>query len=257
LSTRDDRRVASTSLLLLHGLSANGGVWAEFEQMLEGDWSGRWSAPDLPGHGAAPRLAHYSFGSLASAGAVSLDPGERVVVLGHSLGGVVGLALADGSFGVDVQGVVALGVKVAWTDDELARAEALAARPPTTFGSRADAAARFVRVAGLEGLVDDDHPAVRRGIARVDNGWRLTADPATIGVGAPDMPGLLAAARAPAELARGEYDPLQTTEQLRALDPAAVELSGLGHNAQVEDPRAVWELVRRLATDESGSQAQS
>jgi alpha-beta hydrolase superfamily lysophospholipase len=52
--------------------------------------------------------------------AASLDPGERVVVLGHSLGGVVGLALAAGSFGVDVQGVVALGVKVAWTDDERA-----------------------------------------------------------------------------------------------------------------------------------------
>jgi pimeloyl-ACP methyl ester carboxylesterase len=101
-------------------LSANGGVWAEFERLLGRDWSGRWSAPDLPGHGAAPRLPHYSFDALASAVAASLDPGERVVVLGHSLGGVVGLALAAGSFGVDVQGVVALGVKVAWTDDERA-----------------------------------------------------------------------------------------------------------------------------------------
>ena len=203
---------------LLHGLSANGGVWTGWE------YGGRWSAPDLPGHGAAPRLPSYSFDSIAAAVARGLDPDERVVVLGHSLGGVVGLALAGGSFGIDVHGVVALGVKVAWTDDELARAQALAAKPAATFATRGDAAARFLRVAGLEGLVDTDHPAVARGVAEDADGWRLTADPTTIGVGAPDMPALLAAAAAPVVLARGEHDPLQTTEQLRELDPAAVEL---------------------------------
>ena len=41
----------------------------------------------------------------------------------------------------------------------------------------------------------------------------------------------------------GEHDPLQTTEQLRELDGKAVELLGLGHNAQIEDPAAVWKLV--------------
>ena len=60
------------------------------------------------------------------------------------------------------------------------------------------------------------------------------------------MRGLLAAADAPLVLARGENDPLQTTAQLRELDPDAVELPGLGHNAQVEGPAAVWALVRRL-----------
>jgi len=237
--TGDDRRVPPT-LLLLHGLSANGGVWTGWE------YGGRWSAPDLPGHGAAPRLPSYSFDSMAAAVARGLDPNERVVVLGHSLGGVVGLALAGGSSGVDVHGVVALGVKVAWTDDELARAQALAAKPPATFATRDDAAARFLRVAGLEGLVDTDHHAVARGIAEAPDGWRLTADPTAIGVGAPDMPALLAAAATPVVLARGEHDPLQTTEQLRELDPAAVELRGLGHYAQLEDSGAVWELVRPL-----------
>jgi pimeloyl-ACP methyl ester carboxylesterase len=236
----------STSLVLLHGLGANRGVWTEFERVLEREWDGRRLAPDLPGHGAAPCLGSYSFGSLASAVADSLEPAEPVVVLGHSLGGVVGLVLAAEESGVDVHGVVALGVKVAWTDDELARAQALAARPPVTFATREEAAARFLRVAGLEGLVDTDHPAVSRGIAEEAGGWRLAIDAATFGVGAPDMPALLAAAEAPVVLARGERDPLQTTAQLRALDPAAVELHGLGHNAQVEEPAAVWELVRPL-----------
>jgi pimeloyl-ACP methyl ester carboxylesterase len=236
----------SPSALLLHGLGANSGVWAAFDRMLEREWDGRRLAPDLPGHGAAPRLPRYSFGSFASAVADSLEPDEPVVVVGHSLGGVVGLVLAAGNSAVDVRGVVALGVKVAWTDDDLARAQALATRPPDTFASREEAAARFLRVAGLEGLVGVDHPAVSRGIAAENGGWRLTMDPATFAVGAPDMPALLAAARAPVVLARGENDALQTTEQLRALDPAAVELPGLGHNAQVEDPAAVWALVRTV-----------
>jgi pimeloyl-ACP methyl ester carboxylesterase len=233
-------------LLLLHGLSANGGVWAELGALLEQDYDGRWSAPDLPGHGAAPRLPRYSFDSLAAAVAATLEPGEPVVVIGHSLGGVVGLELANGSHGVDVQGVVALGVKVGWSEDELARAQTLAARPPAKFESREEAAARFLRVAGLEGLVGEDHPAVARGVAQEGGGWRLTADPATIGMGAPDMRALLAAANAPMVLARGEHDALQTTEQLRELDSAAVELRGVGHNAQVEDTAAVWELARGL-----------
>jgi pimeloyl-ACP methyl ester carboxylesterase len=236
----------STSVLLLHGLGANSRVWTAFERMLEREWDGRRIAPDLPGHGAAPRLPRYSFGWFASAVADSLEPGEPVVVVGHSLGGVVGLVLAAAESGVDVRGVVALGVKMAWTDDELARAQALAARPPVTFATREEAAARFLRVAGLAGLVDADHPAVERGIAEGAGAWRLTMDPATFGVGAPDMSALLASAKAPVVLARGEHDALQTTEQLRDLDPAAVELPGLGHNAQVEDPDAVWKLVRPL-----------
>ena len=236
------------TLLLLHGLSANGGVWAELESFLEGEWDGRPSAPDLPGHGAAPRLSKYSFGMLASAVAADLDAGEPVVVIGHSLGGVVGLELAGGSYGIDVRGVVTLGVKVAWTDDELAKAQALAAKPPATFASRAEAAARFLLVSGLDGLVGADHPAVERGVAADGGAWRLTADQAAIGVGAPDMRRLLDAAARQVVLARGEHDRLQTTSQLRELDPAAVELTGLGHNAQVEDPRAVWELARAMVS---------
>ena len=127
---------SSPTLLLLHGLSANGGVWTDWESVLEREHGGGWSAPDLAGHGAAARLPSYSFGSLASAVADDLQSRERVVVVGHSLGGVVGLALAGGGFGVDVRGVVAVGVKVGWTDDELARAQALAVRPPTMFASR-------------------------------------------------------------------------------------------------------------------------
>ncbi|HZV93616.1 MAG TPA: acyltransferase domain-containing protein, partial [Caldimonas sp.] len=44
-----------------------------------------------------------------------------VVVAGHSLGGVLALELASGKYDVEVAGVLALGVKVEWSQDDLGR----------------------------------------------------------------------------------------------------------------------------------------
>src|SRR5262245_12599695 len=93
-------------------------------------WPGRWVAPDLPGHGASPPLTRYTFEDLAAAVAGTVEPGTRTVVLGHSLGGVVGLVLAGDRFDGPVEAVIGLGIKVEWSDEDLQRARALAARPP-------------------------------------------------------------------------------------------------------------------------------
>jgi pimeloyl-ACP methyl ester carboxylesterase len=45
-------------------------------------------------------------------------------------------------------------------------------------------------------------------------------------------------------LARGEHDPMVTTAHLEALVPDPVVLPGLGHNAHVDSPEAVAELLR-------------
>ncbi|MBF9134601.1 alpha/beta fold hydrolase, partial [Plantactinospora sp. S1510] len=81
-------------LLLLHGMGATGDVWRGWYDLLADRWPGRWLAPDLPGHGGSAPLDRYTFESFAAAIARLLDPGDRVVVLGQSLGGAVGLALA-------------------------------------------------------------------------------------------------------------------------------------------------------------------
>jgi pimeloyl-ACP methyl ester carboxylesterase len=166
-----------------------------------------------------------------------------VVIIGHSLGGVVGLALASGWFGVNVRTVVGLGIKVAWTADELAKAATLAARPAAWFASRADAIERHLRVSGLSGLLDADDDRLSPGVHEDDGRWRLALDNAAFGVGEPDLAGLLAACRADVVLARGEHDPMVTEHQLRELPTVALTLPGLGHNAQVEDPAAVLALL--------------
>jgi len=229
-------------LLLLHGLGATGDVWAGWQPMLADRWPGRWLAPDLPGHGGSAPLPKYTFDDLAAAVRPLVAPGGRTVVLGHSLGGVVGLALA--AAGAPVAALVGLGIKVAWTDEELAKAQALAERPVTWFGSRDEAAARHLRVSGLAGLLGADDPAVTAGLVREDDRWRLALDPRAFGVGAPDMADLVTRAEpAKVTLARGEFDPMNSDEQLGQWGVPVVTLPGLGHNAHVESPERCLTLL--------------
>ena len=223
-------------LLLLHGLGATGDVWQGWRPLLAQRWPGRWLAPDLPGHGGSRPLPGYTFESLAAAVAGLVSASARTVVLGHSLGGVVGLALASGAFAVPVQAVIGLGIKVAWTQDELDRAQAAARRPRASFASREEAAARYLRISGLAGLLAADDPAVDAGLAEQDGRWRLAMDPGAFAVGAPDMTQLLARSQAPVTLARGEHDAMNTGAQLARLGVPVVTLPGLGHNAHVESP---------------------
>jgi pimeloyl-ACP methyl ester carboxylesterase len=223
-------------MLLLHGLGATGGVWRGLLASVEG------VAPDLPGHGAAPWEASYTFERIAEAVRPLLGPAP-VTVVGHSMGGVVALALAAIA-PERVRQVVGLGIKVAWPPEDVERAAAMAERPVATYDTREEAVDRFLRVSGLAGLVATDDPVVDGAVVEEEARWRLAQDPRTFGVGVPDMAGLLASVQCPVVLARGEHDPMVTHEQLAALVPDPVTLTGLGHNAHVEDPAAVLALVR-------------
>lgn len=219
-------------LVLLHGLGATGSVWRSAAET----WPGSWLAVDLPGHGRSAPPARCSFGSFAAAVAAAVPPGP-VAVLGHSLGGVVALALASGWFGVDVRAAAGLGVKLRWTDDELARAASLAARPPRVLPTREEAADWASRLAGVP--LDD-------GVVEVAGGWRAALDPAAFGVGAPDVDGLLGAARCPVLLAAGEDDPMCPPDHLRAAQPDGLVLPGVGHNAHVERPASITPVLSWL-----------
>jgi pimeloyl-ACP methyl ester carboxylesterase len=233
-------------LVLLPGLGATAEVFAGAERVLADTWPGGWLAVDLPGHGRSAWDPPYTFARHADAVRTLLPRDREVVVLGHSMGGVVALELAGSSTPVP-KAVVGFGIKVDWPDEHVAGASRLATRPVAYVASRAEAVDRYLKLAGLTGLVDPTDDTTDPGVVEEPEGWRVAQDPATFGVGVPDMAGLLARARCPVVLARGEHDPMVSDADLRALVPGPVTLPGLGHNTHVEDPAAVVELVRPFA----------
>jgi pimeloyl-ACP methyl ester carboxylesterase len=228
-------------LVLLHGLGATAEVFAGVEEVLADDWPGGWLVVDLPGHGRSGWDAPYSFARHAAAVRPLLPHDRDLVVLGHSMGGVVALELADGTAPAPA-GVVALGVKVAWSERDVAGAASMAARPVSHLPSREEAVARHLKLAGLVGLAD----TTESGVVETNEGWRIALDPAAFGVGVPPMAEVLDRAACPVVLARGEHDAMVSADDLRALAPDPATLPGLGHNAHVEDPAAVVDLLRRF-----------
>jgi pimeloyl-ACP methyl ester carboxylesterase len=231
------------TLLLLHGLGANAAVWTNMLSTIQSQWPGRWLAPDLRGHGRSPHAAPYGFAVHAADVAGLLEQDEEIVVLGHSMGGAVGMALASGWFGVTVRQVVVFGVKLVWSIEETAKARELGRTPTRWFATPEEAIKRYLRVSGLKGLIDPASPVALSGIAEEAGRFRLAADPRINSVVGPPIEDLIAAMRAPLRLAAGERDPMVTVEQMRRVDARAVIIPGTGHNPHVEAPEFVWSLV--------------
>lgn len=232
------------TLLMIHGLGATPGVWHELTAEL--DWPGPVLAPALAGHADAPWTGDYSLGALAAGVSAHCDDGP-VVAVGHSLGGAVALALASGFFRPAVQAVIAVGVKVAWSAEDVAGVAKVAAKGVRWFDTEAEAVDRFLLQAGLAGLVGHDHPAVDGAVVAEGGRFRVAQDPATFAQKALDTDGLLRAATCPVVLGAGEGDAMVSRDDLavHVADPRIA--AGRGHNVQVEDPAWVAGLIAEVA----------
>lgn len=232
-------------LLLLHGLGATAAVWRRLLPLVEASWDGPWAAPDLRGHGLSLAEAPYGYGVHAAdvAELATELSASRVTVLGHSFGGVIGAVLGTGLYGVAVDRVAAVGVKQDWTDDEVARAQAMSRRPPQVFASPLEAADRHLKLAGLRDLVDPADPVARAGVRVANGGWVAALDPRAFGSVGPPVDAILSRCAAPLRLSAGSGDPMVGLEAMRRVDPDAVLLDGVGHNAHWESPEAVLALL--------------
>lgn len=230
-------------LVLLHGLGANGAVWDGLEPLLARHWRGRWLIPDFRGHGRSFHRAPYGIGIHAADVAALVEQDEEMTIIGHSMGGIVGIALATGMFGVRVRRVVAFGVKVDWSDDDVNRAQAVSRTPPRLFATKEEAIERYLRVAGLKGIVAPGSAVAESGVCERQGQFRLAADPLTNALGTPDFARLAHAASAPLHLLCGEQDKIGLPEGMRRLGANVTVLPGLGHNLHVEAPQALWQAI--------------
>ena len=233
-------------ILFLHGLGATAAVWTGVREALRERGGMRWVAADLGGHGGSDWQPFYSVGQLAAQLAQTIPLELPPVIVGHSLGTYVGLALASGWFGVRVQGLLGIGPKIAWPQADLKAAREFAARPVRCYASEEEAVDRYRRVSGLSEELAPGRKALARGVLQTPDGWRLAQDPGTFAVAGAPFASLAAAANAPVVLARGERDPMVSLEELRAHARQAYDIPGAGHNVHVEDPRAVLGLIEPL-----------
>jgi pimeloyl-ACP methyl ester carboxylesterase len=230
------RGEGAAAMLLLHGMSATGAVWRGAVAALEGMWEGAIVVCDLPGHGASSQLARYTYDAVATAVTDCLPACERLVVAGHSFGGLIAVHLASGRYGVTPAAVVASSVKVRWTADELAAMAAFASKPSRLFATFDEAQDRYRKVAGLTPDVTDDPLDLARGVAAEGDQFRLSQDPASAGVGEPDMAAALASARCPVLLSRGVTDWMVSDDDLAEFGVPTLTIGEAGHNVHVEQP---------------------
>jgi pimeloyl-ACP methyl ester carboxylesterase len=230
-------------LVLLHGLGANGAVWRRLAPILDAHWQGRWMAPDFRGHGRSPYRGPYGYAAHAADIAALIAGEDDVILLGHSFGGVVAALVGTGWFGPRVRQVLAFGVKIDWSDDEVRKARELASRPARSFATRAEAIERSLKVSGLSGLVDPESEDAAAGVAGTYGNFRVAMDPRVYGAVGPSIERILRLCEAPLRLAAGANDPMVSLDAMRRIDPGALVFEGAGHNAQWEVPEQVWRFV--------------
>lgn len=238
----------ATLLVLLHGLGANATAWARLVARIEARGDLRWIAPDFRGHGRSRWEGPYGYAAHAADVAHLLRDEEpaQVTILGHSFGGVIGATLATGWFGMLPRAVAAVGVKLAWTDEEVAKARDMAQRPARVLPTRQEAIERSLKMAGLHGLLDPASEPAGVGIRPDGEGYKVAPDPRVFGAVGPSLAAILALAQCPVRLAAGSADPMVTLDVMRAFDPDAVQFPGIGHNAQWEAPEEVLRFATSL-----------
>jgi len=235
-------------LVLLHGMGANGTVWSPLLALVEARWRGRWVVPDLRGHGRSVHRGPYACGMHAAdiAALVHDQGGGPTTLVGHSFGGAVAAVASSTLFALDARAVIAIGVKIRWTEEERARSRELAQRPARTFATRAEAIDRYLKISGLAGLIEPHSPDAAVGIAGEDGAYRVTMDPRAFDAVRSPVGDLLRSSAAPLHLAAGKDDPMVTLADMAAIDPDAVVFEGLGHNVHWQAPQVVWGFIERF-----------
>jgi pimeloyl-ACP methyl ester carboxylesterase len=234
-------------LVLLHGLGAAAAVWRPLIQILKREWNGRWLAPDFRGHGRSVKSGPFMFGQHAEdvSAIIKNEGAEEILLLGHSFGGVIAALIGSGAFGVRPKASLAFGVKIRWSEDEKVKALELAKRPAKIFAAREEAVERYLKMAGIFGLVDPASSDVDAGIVSADGGWKVAQVPETFSAVGESVPDALRRANPPVHLAAGSKDPMVTLDDMRAIDAGAYLFEGKGHNVHVEAPDEVWRFVKQ------------
>ena len=230
-------------VVLVHGSRLSHTQWAPQVRLLA-DADLDLVLPDLPGHGDRvdePFTLRRASGAIAEA-VERGDPAAPVVLVGHSLGGYAAMAYAA-AFPRRLDGLLLLGC-AAVPAGPGAAAYRLVARVTERLGAQ-----RMTRVTDrvlrrLYGDLVDDAVAGGYVLAGTGDAWREVMTHC--------RPHLLGEVSCPVVVAGGRWDQLGVDAHRfarAARDGRVVRIPGAGHLVGFDQPQALADLVREVATE--------
>jgi pimeloyl-ACP methyl ester carboxylesterase len=237
-------------LVLLHGATANGRLWAPVRRILESRGY-RVLTPDLPGHGARRAEAFTLQAAVQTVveTVASVEPAQ-VIVVGDSLGGYVTMASAGALPPSQLRGIVPSGCTMLFQGSALwpFRIKSLAHKLlSAVVGEKRLLGPRFVRQLGKIGVSEADARDL------IDGGVNMAVFGdcvrALTGV---NFPVMLSAARVPVLLVNGGDDKQILRDRIRyeAAVPRArhVIFAGAGHGVSLLRSQEFANLVDEFAS---------
>ncbi|MGW6704979.1 alpha/beta fold hydrolase [Streptomyces sp. NPDC054956] len=255
------------AVVLAHGWTCSTAFWAAQIRALA-DTGHRVVAYDQRGHGRSPAAAGYGTTALAddlvAVLGATLEPGEKAVIAGHSMGGMTIMAaagrpefaehaaaalLCSTGSGRLVEEALVLPMRPGRARTRITGA-VLGARAP--LGPVTPVARAVLKYATMgPGSAPDKVEACARIVhacpAKVRHAWSGV-------LAGLDLDANLAALTAPTAVIGGKNDRLTPIVHARGLAAALpncvglTELTGMGHMTPIEAPEAVTETVRELAS---------
>ncbi|MES2264554.1 MAG: alpha/beta hydrolase [Pseudomonadota bacterium] len=243
---------ARPPLLLVHGGLAHAMWWSALAPQLARDYF--IIAPDLSGHGDSGRREPYSLESWADdvmAVCADADLGAAPVLVGHSLGGQIGI-VAGARYGAQLAGVVIVDAPVSKPDPESRPSQRVA--PLHSYPDLASGMARFrlIPEQPCENGFFLDHIA-RHSLRRHAAGWSWKFDPRIMARVMPvSLDRDLAAMRCRVAMMRGELSAIVPPEigdymyELLERSAPLVEIPQAGHHLMVDQPLAFLAALRAI-----------
>lgn len=233
-------------VVLLHALGCHKGWW---------DWVGpalgKWYhvlAPDFRGHGESAWTNDYRFAAYAADVEQLVGTAEPYALVGHSMGGYVGLHVAARGVAPPAA-LVIVDMKTGSTPQELADLQTASQRPGRTYDSLAEAIGRF-RLSPPEHAVPADRlAAVAAGAYRqqLDSTWTERFDRRALAIEPVEPAPLVARAGCPLLFVRGEKSLVMEAAPAAKLAAVAqaplVTMPGLFHHLPLEAPEALANLI--------------
>jgi pimeloyl-ACP methyl ester carboxylesterase len=243
--------------LLLHGGAANTHWWDWVAPELAGAF--RVLALDFPGHGQSmwprpPRYRMQDFVAAVVGFAKSLGI-RRLDLVGHSMGGKVGMLVAAGQARL-VNHLVIVDATPEVSPEGLAEMRQIATRPLRLFPSR-QGAARAFRLIPREMMTAPSRLralATRSAWHRGRGRWSIGPDREFFGRVVPQVAWpVLPRIRCPTLILRAERSSIlsrQTAARMREAIPHAslLEVPNTSHHLTLERPRRVAAAIRRFLT---------